>query len=245
MSADALRFDKLCRIGVELCLTRRRAEVIDLSRVTAPPRGGPRIHLHAADWIVNFFQGRYLRLRDVLSALIMLKREGSILDSKRDGETQGAQHSMDHLSSYLNDHLAGSVGALELLDRLIETYKGKPLERFFRDLRSEIDADQEILKELIARLGGKESAVRKAGAWIVEKLSRAKIQLSETRKGRWGSSSRWKGLPSVFMASGHSGVRWQQHPKQRRTCVARITRRWRSARWNSTTAWKRSGWKSQ
>ena len=26
---------------------------------------------------------------------------------------------MDDLSSYLNDHLAGSVGALELLDRLI------------------------------------------------------------------------------------------------------------------------------
>ena len=31
---------------------------------------------------------------------------------------------MEDLSSYLNDHLAGSVGALELLDRLIDIYKG-------------------------------------------------------------------------------------------------------------------------
>ena len=93
---------------------------------------------------------------------------------------------MEDLTSYLNDHLAGSVGALELLDRLIATYKGKPLERFFEDLRSEVDADQETLKELIAKLGEKESTVRKAGAWIIEKLSRAKIQLSETCEGEMG-----------------------------------------------------------
>jgi hypothetical protein len=93
---------------------------------------------------------------------------------------------MEELSSYLNDHLAGSVGALELLDRLVDIYQGKPLERFFRELRDEIDADQETLKELIAKLGEKESAVRKAGAWIVEKLSRAKIQLSETHEGEMG-----------------------------------------------------------
>jgi hypothetical protein len=84
---------------------------------------------------------------------------------------------MEDLTIYLNDHLAGSVGALELLDRLIDTYKGKPLERFFVGLRNEIDADQETLKELIASLGEEESTVRKAGAWVMEKFSRGKIQL--------------------------------------------------------------------
>jgi hypothetical protein len=107
---------------------------------------------------------------------------------------EATQHSMEDLSSYLNDHLAGSVGALELLDRLIEVYEGKPLERFFRDLRSEIDADQEILKELIKKLGEKESAVRKAGAWIAEKFSRAKIQLSEAREGEMGLFLALEGL---------------------------------------------------
>ena len=60
---------------------------------------------------------------------------------------------MEHLTDYLNDHLAGAVGALELLDRLVETYDGKPLERFFRDLRDDIRQDHEQLKELIAKLG--------------------------------------------------------------------------------------------
>ena len=102
--------------------------------------------------------------------------------------------SMEDLSGYLNDHLAGSVGALELLDRLMNIYKGKPLEGFFRDLHNEIEADQETLKELIAKLGEKESAVRKAGAWIVEKLSRAKIHLSEAREGEMGLFLALEGL---------------------------------------------------
>ena len=93
---------------------------------------------------------------------------------------------MDELSDYLNDHLAGSVAALELLDRLVETYTGKPLERFFRELRDDIHADQAQLEELIAKLGMKESAVRKAGAWIAEKLSRPKIDLEADSKSDLG-----------------------------------------------------------
>ena len=78
---------------------------------------------------------------------------------------------MTELHTYLNDHLAGSVGALELLDRLIETYREKPLEHFFQNLRDEIQQDQEQLKELMQKLGAEESSVRKAGAWLAEKLS--------------------------------------------------------------------------
>jgi hypothetical protein len=93
---------------------------------------------------------------------------------------------MDQLSEYLNDHLAGSVAALELLDRLVETYSAKPLERFFRDLRDHIRADQEELEELIAKVGFKESTVRKAGAWIAEKISRPKIDLEADSKSDLG-----------------------------------------------------------
>jgi hypothetical protein len=93
---------------------------------------------------------------------------------------------MNELTNYLNDHLAGSVAALELLDRLIETYREKPLEHFFQNLRDEIQKDQEQLKGLMQKLGAEESAVRKAGAWVAEKLSRAKIQLSESAQGETG-----------------------------------------------------------
>jgi len=93
---------------------------------------------------------------------------------------------MKELTNYLNDHLAGSVGALELLDRLIDTYREKPFEKFFQGLRDDIQHDQEQLKELMQKLGVEESAVRKAGAWVVEKLSRAKIELSEDAEGEVG-----------------------------------------------------------
>ena len=99
-----------------------------------------------------------------------------------------------NLITYLNDHLAGSVAALELLDHLIETYQGKPLERFFKDLRSDIDADQGELQDLIERLGEKESPVRKAGLWVAEKLSRAKIRLSDSEENRMGLFHALEGL---------------------------------------------------
>ena len=92
----------------------------------------------------------------------------------------------NQLSEYLNDHLAGSVAALELLDRLVETYAGKPLERFFRELRSDIHADQEQLEGLIKKLGIEESVVEKAGAWIAEKFSRPKIDLEPDSKSQLG-----------------------------------------------------------
>jgi len=101
---------------------------------------------------------------------------------------------MDDLSTYLNDHLAGSVAALELLDRLAQIYSGKPLERFFKELRGDIEQDQGKLKELIQKLGQEESAVRKAGAWIAEKLSRGKIHLSESREGEFGLFLALEGL---------------------------------------------------
>jgi hypothetical protein len=93
---------------------------------------------------------------------------------------------MEELSDYLNDHLAGSVAALELLDRMVEACEGKSLERFLRRLREDIQQDQEKLKELIEKLGVSESSVRKAGAWIAEKLTRPKIELGEGEKDEIG-----------------------------------------------------------
>ena len=98
------------------------------------------------------------------------------------------------LTIYLNDHLAGSVSAIELVDHLIETYKGKPLEPFFTNLRKEIDADQRTLQDLIKKLGEKESAVRKAGAWVAEKLARMKVRVSDSEKDQMGLLQALEGL---------------------------------------------------
>src|ERR1700736_1691694 len=93
---------------------------------------------------------------------------------------------MENLATYLNDHLAGSVAALELIDRLVEACNGTSHAEFLKELRSEIAADQAVLVELIATLGKKESPLRKTVARILEKLSRAKMQLGRSSEGEFG-----------------------------------------------------------
>ena len=81
----------------------------------------------------------------------------------------------DGLHLYLNDHLAGSVTAIEMIDNVIAQHPEDRFGKFFRELRNEIQADQEKLRDLLQKVGAEESTVRKAGAWLAEKLSRAKF----------------------------------------------------------------------
>lgn len=91
-----------------------------------------------------------------------------------------------NLTTYLNDHHAGSVGALEMLGNLIDTFEGKPPAEFFKELRIEIEADQKTLKSLMDQVGVDESAIKQAGAWVAEKFSRAKIRLSGAAEDQLG-----------------------------------------------------------
>ena len=113
---------------------------------------------------------------------------------------------MDNLAPYLNDHLAGSVAALNMIDHLIETFENKPLAQFFRGLRAEIAADQADLQWLIEKLDKNHNAIRKAGAWVAEKLSRAKIHPSESPEGQMGLYLALEGL--VLGITGKS-VLWR------------------------------------
>jgi hypothetical protein len=93
---------------------------------------------------------------------------------------------MNQLATYLNDHLAGSVAAVELLEHLIKTHEGSPLAEFFQRLRADVVADQEILRKLVKRFKADEGPIRKAGAWLVEKFSRARIRVSGEKAGELG-----------------------------------------------------------
>jgi hypothetical protein len=79
------------------------------------------------------------------------------------------------LHLYLNNHLAGSVAAIELIDNLISDHPQDRFGKFFRNLRNEIHADQQELRNLIQKVGAKENAIRKAGAWLSEKVGRMKF----------------------------------------------------------------------
>jgi len=101
---------------------------------------------------------------------------------------------MKELDSYLNDHLAGSVGALELLAHWIKLYRDKPLGTFFTDLESEIRADQDTLRDLMRRLGVEESKARQAGAWAAEKLGLARFVIAGDEPGGLGLALVLEGL---------------------------------------------------
>ena len=85
---------------------------------------------------------------------------------------------MKELKSYLNDHLAGSVGALELLAHWAHLHEGKPLGAFFSDIEADVRADQNRLRDLMDSLGIEESNVRKAAAWAAEKAGRARLMIA-------------------------------------------------------------------
>lgn len=87
------------------------------------------------------------------------------------------------LRIYLNDHLAGSVAALELLDHLTDLHSDPARKQFFVGLRAEIEEDQKVLQRMLAQVGGEESPVRKAAAWLTEKLGRAKLKLEDSGDG--------------------------------------------------------------
>jgi hypothetical protein len=92
---------------------------------------------------------------------------------------------MKQLSTYLNDHLAGSVAAVDLLDHLIKTHAGNPLGKFFEELRAEIVSDQAVLKKLLQRFS-KESALKKAGSWIAARIGQAKMKVAGEKPGEMG-----------------------------------------------------------
>jgi hypothetical protein len=81
-----------------------------------------------------------------------------------------------HLAIYLNDHLAGATGGVELARRLRASNEqdavfGEPLRR----VCEEIEADRAILERVIEQLGYSRSTVKPVAAWMAEKLGRLKL----------------------------------------------------------------------
>ena len=121
--------------------------------------------------------------------------------------------SSESLATYLTDHLAGSVGAVEMLERTIDATEGTPLARALSEILEEIRQEQQVVRELLARVGAGERPLKKAGAWLAEKAGRLKIGdtgssalarlqvLEALALGLQGKLSLWRSLQHV--AAGH------------------------------------------
>ena len=89
----------------------------------------------------------------------------------------------EHIATYLNDHLAGSVVALELLEHLEKAHAGSALERVFAALRADIGADRKELESLMTQLDVAQSGARKATAWLTEKVTEIKLRVDDPAGG--------------------------------------------------------------
>jgi hypothetical protein len=79
------------------------------------------------------------------------------------------------LAIYLNDHLAGATGGVELARRSRASNSGTKLGDALVEICAEIEADRATLERVMAQLDVKRDRAKVAGAWAAEKLGRLKL----------------------------------------------------------------------
>jgi hypothetical protein len=79
------------------------------------------------------------------------------------------------LAIYLNDHLAGATGGVELARRARSSNRGTKWGEALEGICAEIEADRTTLEEVMKRLAVKRNTTKIAGAWAAEKLGRLKL----------------------------------------------------------------------
>ncbi len=87
------------------------------------------------------------------------------------------------LAIYLNNHLAASVTALELLSSLETEQANTDLANFAAQLRSEIEAEQQQLENLMEQLQISKNRPRQVAGWLAEKFTQVKLRLDDSNDG--------------------------------------------------------------
>lgn len=117
------------------------------------------------------------------------------------------------LSTYLNDHLAGSAGALDLLESLRGHANTDELAATLESVTADIDADRKTLLGVMERLGVERSTIKQATARVGEKALRVKTSPVVTRDD---DLSRLLGLEALVLGiagkeSGWTALRAADH----------------------------------
>ncbi len=75
------------------------------------------------------------------------------------------------LDVYLNDHMAGARFGSDLACRLSRRMDGTTMSA----LAAEIEEDRQTLQRVLDRTGTSRNAIKEAGTWVAEKVSRIKL----------------------------------------------------------------------
>ena len=81
----------------------------------------------------------------------------------------------DLLAIYLQDHLAGAMGGVQLAQRMYSENKGTEFGEFLGRLAQDIEDDRQDLKAIMQSLGVSADPMKVAGAWAAEKAGRLKF----------------------------------------------------------------------
>jgi hypothetical protein len=104
------------------------------------------------------------------------------------------------LGVYLNDHLAGSSAGLELAEKLRDNNQGTELGDVMATLHLEIEQDRKALEELMGRLEVTRHPVKDAAGWVLERLSRLRLNPALT-----GSAELTRLLETEVLSLGVEG----------------------------------------
>jgi hypothetical protein len=119
---------------------------------------------------------------------------------------------MRRLDTYLNDHFAGATFGMELSCRAAAENRGTELGDFLHVLHMEIVEDRRTLRDVMSALGVEASPLKPAGAWLLERAGRLKlngqlrghsplsplIELEGLEAGVAGKRSLWQVLGRAF-----------------------------------------------
>lgn len=94
---------------------------------------------------------------------------------------------MNHeIERYLNDHLAGSSGALLLIQHLIETLEDPEAVSFFQNLKTDIESDQKQLERLLKSAGLEPSGLLESAGKVTARIGFLKLMWEGFKPGELG-----------------------------------------------------------
>jgi hypothetical protein len=104
------------------------------------------------------------------------------------------------LTTYLNDHLAGSAVGVELASKLRDNNQGTELGRVMVALHHDISEDRDTLESLLGHLELDRHPVKEAAGWMLEKVSRLRLNPAVT-----GSAELTRLMETEALALGIEG----------------------------------------
>jgi hypothetical protein len=119
--------------------------------------------------------------------------------------TRRSRH--DLLGIYLNDHLAGATGGLELARRVAASHRGPGAGAAVQRLAAEVAQDRAALEDIMRVLGIPVRVYKVYAAWIGEKAARLKLNgylLARSPSAAWKS---WKCCGWAWRARPRGGAR--------------------------------------